>query len=174
MSGYSLFKAYWRNPSKTAETLLTDSDGVTWLRTGDEAVFNEYGYATITGRYKDIIIRGGENIYPAEIEDRLAEMKGVGKAVVVGVKEERRGEVVGAFLQWDRKDSVKKPSKSEVQEWIKMRLGRHKVPVHVWWFGDEGVPAQVPVTGSGKVRKPELRAIADSLVQKDIKRKAKL
>lgn len=59
MAGYQLTKGYWNNPEKTAETMITDSDGVTWLKTGDEASFNAQGYCTITGRFKDIIIRGG-------------------------------------------------------------------------------------------------------------------
>jgi long-chain acyl-CoA synthetase len=58
IAGYQLTKGYWNNPEKTAETLVTDSDGVTWLKTGDEAIFDEEGYCTITGRFKDIIIRG--------------------------------------------------------------------------------------------------------------------
>lgn len=58
IAGYQLTKGYWHNPEKTAETLVTDSNGVTWLKTGDEASFNEYGYCSITGRFKDIIIRG--------------------------------------------------------------------------------------------------------------------
>lgn len=58
IAGYQLTKGYWHNPEKTAETLMTDSEGVTWLKTGDEASFNEQGYCTITGRFKDIIIRG--------------------------------------------------------------------------------------------------------------------
>lgn len=58
IAGYQLTKGYWNNPEKTAEALITDSDGVTWLKTGDEAIFDEEGYCTITGRFKDIIIRG--------------------------------------------------------------------------------------------------------------------
>jgi long-chain acyl-CoA synthetase len=58
IAGYQLTKGYWNNPEKTAEALVTDSDGVTWLKTGDEAIFDEQGYCTITGRFKDIIIRG--------------------------------------------------------------------------------------------------------------------
>jgi long-chain acyl-CoA synthetase len=64
MAGYQLTKGYWKNPEKTAETFITDSEGVKWLKTGDEASFNEQGYCTITGRFKDIIIRGNFNPTP--------------------------------------------------------------------------------------------------------------
>lgn len=66
MTGYQITKGYWNNPQKTAETMITDSDGVAWLKTGDEASFNAHGYCTITGRFKDIIIRGG--LQPAEAQ----------------------------------------------------------------------------------------------------------
>jgi long-chain acyl-CoA synthetase len=62
MAGYQLTKGYWKNPEKTAETFITDSEGVKWLKTGDEASFNEQGYCTITGRFKDIIIRGNSTL----------------------------------------------------------------------------------------------------------------
>ena len=78
--------------------LARDAEGVLWLRTGDEAVFDDAGYCSITGRFKDIIIRGGENIYPLEIEERLLKHPMISRAVVTGLKDAHYGEVVGALV----------------------------------------------------------------------------
>ncbi|KFX95685.1 hypothetical protein O988_05694 [Pseudogymnoascus sp. VKM F-3808] len=100
MAGYSLQKGYWNNPDKTAEVMIRDESGTLWLHTGDEAVFDAEGYCTITGRFKDIIIRGGENIYPLEVESRLVSHPSglIARAAVVGIAHPKYGEVVGAFL----------------------------------------------------------------------------
>ncbi|KAJ5579449.1 uncharacterized protein N7459_005434 [Penicillium hispanicum] len=158
IAGYQLTKGYWHNPEKTAETLVTDSEGVTWLKTGDEASFNEHGYCTITGRFKDIIIRGGENIYPLEIEERLTAHPAIELASVIGIPDQKYGEVVGAFIQVGVGQN--RPTDEELRVWTRETLGRHKAPQYVLAFGEEGVPNTVPVTGSGKVRKMELRQIA--------------
>lgn len=85
IAGYQLQAGYWQNPEKTSEAMIRDQDGVLWLHTGDEAVLDQYGYCSITGRFKDIIIRGGENIYPLEIEERLVQHPAVERAIVVGL-----------------------------------------------------------------------------------------
>lgn len=158
IAGYQLTKGYWHNPEKTAETLVTDAEGVTWLKTGDEASFNELGYCSITGRFKDIIIRGGENIYPLEIEERLAAHPHIELASVIGIPDPKYGEVVGAFIQLAAGQN--RPTDVELRAWTRETLGRHKAPQHVFVFGEEGVSSTVPVTGSGKVRKVELRQMA--------------
>jgi long-chain acyl-CoA synthetase len=158
IAGYQLTKGYWHNPEKTAETLVKDADGVTWLKTGDEASFNERGYCSITGRFKDIIIRGGENIYPLEIEERLAAHPHIELASVIGIPDSKYGEVVGAFIQLTGGHA--RPTDEELRAWTRETLGRHKAPQYVFVFGEEGVPSTVPVTGSGKVRKVELRQMA--------------
>lgn len=89
VAGYQLQVGYWRNAEKTGEAMIRDEAGVLWLHTGDEAVFDQHGYCTITGRFKDIIIRGGENIYPLEIEDRLVQHPAVGNAIVVGLPHQK-------------------------------------------------------------------------------------
>lgn len=163
MSGYQIQRGYWNNEVKTEETLLRDADGTVWLRTGDEAYFDDEGYATITGRFKDIIIRGGENIYPLEIEERLTAHPAIDRASVIGIPDERYGEVVGAFLTLT--DGHPRPTDDEVRNWTREKLGRHKAPKHVFVFGmDKGVPEVVPQTGSGKVQKQILRTIAKGLV----------
>ncbi|KAF2404844.1 4-coumarate-CoA ligase [Trichodelitschia bisporula] len=162
IAGYQLHAGYWRNAAKTAENMSRDDDGVLWLHTGDEAVFDAEGYASITGRFKELIIRGGENIYPLEIEERLVRHPAIERAVVVGVKHARLVEVVAAFLvcaPGERKMSFK-----EVREWCGQTLGRHKCPEHVFWFGELGVPAQVPLTGSGKIQKFVLRDVAERIL----------
>ncbi|KXG49181.1 AMP-dependent synthetase/ligase [Penicillium griseofulvum] len=158
MAGYQLTKGYWHNPEKTAETFITDAEGVKWLKTGDEASFNAEGYCTITGRFKDIIIRGGENIYPLEIEERLAAHPSIELASVIGISDPKYGEVVGAFIAIA--SGASRPTDDELRTWTRETLGRHKAPQYVFVFGEEGTSSTVPVTGSGKVRKVELRQMA--------------
>ncbi|KAK4186298.1 putative long chain fatty acid acyl-CoA [Podospora australis] len=163
IGGYQLQAGYWNNSEKTNECMMRDESGQLWLHTGDEAVFDERGYCSITGRFKDIIIRGGENIYPLEIEERLVAHPSISMAVVVGLKDAHYGEVVGAFLQLD--DGHTKPTVEEVREWCRSKLGRHKAPTHVFWLGHDGVPSTVPLTGSGKVRKFEMAQLGNQLLE---------
>ncbi|KAL2396638.1 Acyl-CoA ligase sidI [Exophiala dermatitidis] len=169
IAGYQLQRGYWKNPEKTSEVMIRDQDGVLWLHTGDEAVFHEDGTCTITGRFKDIIIRGGENIYPLEIEERLVAHEAIDRAIVVGIKHSRYGEVVGAFLQRAQNATGRYAHLSDegVRDWVRMKLGRHKAPAYVFWLGEDGIPATVPLTGSGKVRKFELARLAEQLISKD-------
>ncbi|EAW22141.1 putative long-chain-fatty-acid-CoA ligase [Aspergillus fischeri NRRL 181] len=171
IAGYQLTKGYWNNPEKTAEALITDSDGVTWLKTGDEAIFDEEGYCTITGRFKDIIIRGGENIYPLEIEERLAAHPAIEVASVIGIPDQKYGEVVGAFLALAA-DVSARPSDEELRAWTRETLGRHKAPQYFFVFGEEGVDRTIPVTGSGKVRKVDLRKIAAGVLERRLAKMA--
>ncbi|KAL2854072.1 hypothetical protein BJX68DRAFT_38735 [Aspergillus pseudodeflectus] len=164
MAGYQLTKGYWNNPEKTAETLVTDEEGTTWLKTGDEAVFTPEGRCSITGRFKDIIIRGGENIYPLEIEERLSAHPAIEVASVIGIPDQKYGEVVGAFIAVA--DGQSRPSVESLREWTRETLGRHKAPQHVFVFGEEGVDRTIPVTGSGKVRKVDLRKIAAGVLER--------
>lgn len=162
MAGYQLQQGYWRNPEKTAEAMERDENGVLWLHTGDEAVFDEHGYCSITGRFKDIIIRGGENIYPLEIEERLVAHPAIERAIVVGLPHPRYQEVPSAFLQ--RAEGAQRPSLDEIQEFTRRTLGRHKAPMHVFWLGEDGVTSDIPITGSGKIKKFEMRKIGQELL----------
>ncbi|KAH5061968.1 hypothetical protein HBH70_186990 [Parastagonospora nodorum] len=163
ISGYQVCRGYWENPEKTAELLVRDEQGEVWLHTGDEAVLDVDGYCTITGRFKDIIIRGGENIYPLEIEERLVEHASIARAIVVGVSHPRYVEVPAAFLL--RKEGAEKPDLDEVKSWVRQVLGRHKAPMHIFWLGED-CSADVPLTGSGKIKKFVLRDIAEGLLKK--------
>ncbi|KAE8148008.1 hypothetical protein BDV25DRAFT_142213 [Aspergillus avenaceus] len=166
MSGYQLSRGYWNNPQKTNETFITDAYGTRWLRTGDEALFNEHGYCSITGRFKDIIIRGGENIYPLEIEERLAAHPAIEVASVIGIPDPKYGEAVGAFVAVAPGYEEQRPSDEELRNWTRETLGRHKAPQYVFVFGKEDIDRTVPVTGSGKVRKVELRQMASKVLER--------
>ena len=142
--------------------------------TGDEGMFDKDGYLVFTGRIKDLIIRGGENIAPLEIEERLADMQALEQASIVGVPDDKYGETVGAFIEL--KSGKDKPSDDEVRKWVRDELAYFKAPVYIWWLGgdQEGVPKDWPKTMSGKISKPDLRKMVDELVKKDKKPKAKL
>ncbi|KAI1439788.1 4-coumarate-CoA ligase [Annulohypoxylon stygium] len=165
IAGYQLQAGYWNNSEKTAEVMARDAEGVLWLRTGDEAVFDDAGYCSITGRFKDIIIRGGENIYPLEIEERLLKHPMISRAVVTGLKDAHYGEVVGAFLELVEEGDGKRPTDQEVREWVQQKLGRHKAPTHVFWLGQAGIPKEVPLTGSGKVKKFEMARFGEEILR---------
>ncbi|BDD61905.1 putative NRPS-like protein biosynthetic cluster [Monascus purpureus] len=185
ISGYQVHRGYWENPQKTEEALLYDppesehedpydgrgrGKGRIWLRTGDEAVFDTHGYCYITGRYKDIIIRGGENIYPLEVEERLVLHPKITKAAVVGLPDERYGEVVAAFIEIDaasKGDGGPSLSAEEIRNWTRETLGRHKTPVYIFACGSHPMlPVVIPQTGSGKIQKQKLRELGKSVVEK--------
>ncbi|KAJ4295554.1 hypothetical protein N0V90_007567 [Kalmusia sp. IMI 367209] len=164
VAGYQLCRGYWENPVKSAEVLVRDDQGELWLHTGDEAVVDVDGYCTITGRFKDIIIRGGENIYPLEIEERLVSHSSIARAIVVGVSHPKYVEVPVAFLQLE--EGAEKPDLEEVKKWVRAVLGRHKAPTKVFWLGLD-CEADVPLTGSGKVKKFVLRDRAERLLKEE-------
>jgi fatty-acyl-CoA synthase len=146
--GYSVMLGYWDQPERTAEAI--DQDG--WMHTGDLAVMREDGYVTVVGRIKDMIIRGGENIYPREIEEFLHSHPGIVDVQVVGVPDDRYGEEVCAFVIL--RDPAGTLSIEELTEYCRGRLAHFKTPRHV------RVVAEFPMTVSGKVRKSELRELA--------------
>jgi acyl-CoA synthetase (AMP-forming)/AMP-acid ligase II len=161
-SGFALQKGYWENKEKTKESMKEDENGVLWMHTGDEAILDDDGYAHITGRIKDIIIRGGENIFPREIEERLMQHPAVSEASAVAIKDERYGEVVGCFLK--EAEGTQRPKNEELKEWVGQLLGRHKAPAYCFWLGDAGIGNDFPKTGSGKIKKHVLCDIGNSLV----------
>lgn len=109
---------------------------------------------------------GGENIYPLEIEERLTAHPAIELASVIGIPDQKYGEVVGAFIQV--RPTETRPSDEELRAWTRETLGRHKAPQYVLVFGEEGVPSTVPVTGSGKVRKVELRQMATAALEQRV------
>ncbi len=134
VSGYLVMKQYWNDSARTADVMIPDDGGTVWMHTGDEAEMDNEGYVKITGRIKDIIIRGGENIHPLEVENCLLSHPGVKEVSVVGVPDERYGEVVGAFVVMYG-DGL---SGRDAREWVREKLSAHLVPKYVFWV--DGFP----------------------------------
>lgn len=181
VSGYLVMKEYWNDAERTQEVRTTepmfDEQGrkigsKTWMYTGDEAEMDEEGYIRITGRLKDLIIRGGENIHPLEVENVLFRHECVSEVSVVGLPDEKYGECVAAFIvphgnvklgeddagnggtdERLRKASGKSLTRQEVKDWVKTRLSNHLVPRYVFWV------KEYPKTASGKIQKFKLREL---------------
>jgi len=142
--GYCVMLEYWEDLEKTSEVLGRDR----WYRTGDIASLNSLGYCRIEGRIKDMIIRGGENIYPAEIEQFLHTHPKVQEAQVIGVKDERLGEQVCACIKLKAGQAS---SEEEIQAFCKGQISHFKVPRYVVFVDG------YPLTVSGKIQKNRLR-----------------
>jgi fatty-acyl-CoA synthase len=145
--GYNTMKGYYKMPEETRQTV--DSDG--WLHSGDLAAVDKNGYYRITGRIKDMIIRGGENIYPKEIEEFLYTNPAIKDVQVIGVPSEEYGEEVMACIILKGGMSL---SEDDVREYVKQNLARHKIPKYVVFM------ESFPVTASGKIQKYKLREMA--------------
>jgi fatty-acyl-CoA synthase len=142
--GYSVMLGYWEEPERTAEAI----DGAGWMHTGDLATMDEAGYLNIVGRIKDMVIRGGENVYPREIEEFLYTHPDVADVQVVGVPDERFGEELCAWVRLRDGSSL---DEDAVREFCRGRLAHFKVPRYVI-FADE-----FPMTITGKVQKFRMR-----------------
>jgi fatty-acyl-CoA synthase len=142
--GYNVMKGYYNNPEATRAAI--DSEG--WLRTGDQAAMDEEGYARITGRIKDIIIRGGENISPKEIEDLLRHHPAVSDVYVYAVKSEFFGEEVGASVRLKPGEAA---TQEDLREFCQGKIARFKTPKYIRFVNE------FPMTASGKIQKFKLR-----------------
>jgi fatty-acyl-CoA synthase len=151
--GYLVMKGYYRNPAATAEVI--DRDG--WLHSGDLGVKDERGFYRITGRIKDMIIRGGENIYPREIEEFLYHLEGVQDIQVAGVPSEKYGEEVGAFIICREGACL---TEEGVRDFCRGKIARHKIPRYVFFVDG------FPMTGSGKIQKFKLRDLGLELLSR--------
>jgi fatty-acyl-CoA synthase len=144
--GYSVMLGYWAQPDKTAEAI----DAARWMHTGDLAVMDDDGYLNITGRIKDMVIRGGENVYPREIEEFLYTHPDILDAQVIGVPDERYGE---ELMVWLRMREGAEPLTAEaVREFCTGQLAHYKIPRYVH------IVDEFPMTVTGKIRKVEMRA----------------
>jgi fatty-acyl-CoA synthase len=148
--GYSIMKGYYNNPEATKKAI--DEDG--WLHTGDLGVMDEQGNLSITGRHKDMIIRGGENIYPREIEEFLIRMHGIKDVQVAAVPSERYGEEVGAFII-PKEGADLEPS--DVIDFCRGKISRFKIPRYVHFM------PQYPMTASGKIQKYRLTEMSEQI-----------
>jgi len=145
--GYSVMLGYWANPDATREAI----DAARWMHTGDLATMDEQGYVNIVGRIKDMIIRGGENVYPREIEEFLYRHPAVADVQVIGVPSERYGEEVMAWVKLREGAQV---TDADLVAFCEGRIARYKVPRY-WKFTDSW-----PMTVSGKVQKYKMRETA--------------
>ncbi|MCF8045390.1 MAG: AMP-binding protein, partial [Desulfarculaceae bacterium] len=134
----------------TAKTI--DADG--WLHSGDLGVMDENGYLKITGRHKDMIIRGGENIYPKEIEEFLYRMDGISDVQVAAVPSKKYGEEVGAFVIPKQGTDIQE---SDVRDFCRGKISRYKIPGYVAFVDS------FPMTASGKIQKYKLSETAKEL-----------
>ena len=143
--GYLVMHGYFEMPEATASAI----DGEGWLHTGDIGSMDERGYCRIHGRLKEMIIRGGENIYPKEIEDLLLERPDIAEAAVIGVPDPKWGEQVAAVI---RLAGDERPSEEDLFDYVRERLAPYKTP-RLWRFVDE-----FPLNASGKILKTDLAA----------------
>jgi len=152
--GYSVMQGYWDDPERTADALR---DG--WMHTGDLATIDEQGYCNIVGRVKDMVIRGGENIYPREVEEYLFRHPKVAAVQVFGVPDSRYGEELCAWI-------IVRPGQSctedEVRDWCREQIAHYKVPRHIRFVD----AAEMPMTITGKVQKFVMRRAMTELLQR--------
>ncbi len=144
--GYSVMLGYWDDPEKTAEAI--DGDG--WMHTGDLAEMREDGYCNIVGRIKDMVIRGGENIYPREIEEFLYTHPDIEDVQVIGVPDDRYGEELAAWIKL--RDGAPQLDAAAVREFATGKLAHYKIPRYVL------LVEEFPMTVTGKIRKVQMRA----------------
>jgi fatty-acyl-CoA synthase len=150
--GYSVMLGYWEQPDKTAEAI----DAARWMHTGDLGVMDDEGYVNITGRIKDMVIRGGENIYPREVEELLYTHPDVLDAQVIGVPDVKYGE---ELMVWVRmRDGAQPLDADGVREFCTGKVARYKIPRYVH------VVDEFPMTVTGKIRKVEMREVSVGLL----------
>jgi len=145
--GFGVMLGYWGDEEKTRESI----DSARWMHSGDLAIIDEEGYVGIVGRIKDMIIRGGENIYPKVIEEFLYTHPGIEEVSVIGVPDEKFGEQICAWIQL-KKDSI--ITDDEIKEYCRGKIAYYKIPQYIL-FVDE-----FPMTVTGKIRKAEMREIS--------------
>lgn len=148
--GYNVMRGYYNMPEETSQAI--DEDG--WLHSGDIGVIDEDGYFTVTGRLKDMIIRGGENIYPKEIEDFIHHMEGIQDVQVVGVPSKKYGEQPGAFIILKAGLEM---TVEDVQDYCRGRIAWYKIPKYIAFVDS------FPLTASGKIQKFKLREKSERL-----------
>ncbi|KAL6903997.1 hypothetical protein GGI43DRAFT_399362 [Trichoderma evansii] len=167
LRGNGIQAGYYGNPQRTAEAhRVSPEDGLEWFHTGDEGFFDPDGFFVITGRIKDMIIRGGENISPLEIEERLVAHPSIAQASVIGVPDAKYGEQICAFVE--PTTDTERPSDDELRAWVAETLAHFKRPKYIIWLGSHAAFQTWPKTASGKLRKPDLRIIAAEIMKGDV------
>ena len=152
--GYHVMKGYYADAEAAREAI--DENG--WLHSGDIGHMDAEGYVSITGRRKEIIIRGGENIYPREIEDFLFTHPKVAEVAVFGIPDPYYGEVVAAWIQPHTREDI---SEQEIRDFCKGRIAHFKIPSHIEFVND------FPMTVTGKLQKFRMRELVIEHMQKE-------
>jgi fatty-acyl-CoA synthase len=150
--GYSVMLGYWDEPEKTADAI----DAAGWMHTGDLGVMDDAAYVNIVGRIKDLVIRGGENVYPREVEEFLYAHPAIADVQVIGVPDARYGEELMAWIKV--KPGAEAPTTASIREFCTGRLAHYKIPRYVH------ITDEFPMTVTGKVRKVEMRESAIDLL----------
>ncbi|KAF7323872.1 hypothetical protein MKEN_00608600 [Mycena kentingensis (nom. inval.)] len=171
VAGYLLQKGYWGDEEQTQQVMRRDKEGTLWMHTGDEGIMDDEGYLKIASRIKDIIIRGGENLFPIQIEDTILTHldSSIEEAAVVAVPDPKYGEVVGAWIV-RRKSASAKLSREEIRQTVWREMNPQNAPAWVFFAGEDGSEAELPKTASGKVQKHILREWSRELVERNIGR----
>ncbi|KAF9459754.1 hypothetical protein BDZ94DRAFT_1380660 [Collybia nuda] len=163
VAGYLLQKGYWEDEEHTRAVMKKDEEGTLWMFTGDEGIMDEEGYLQIVGRIKDIIIRGGENLFPVQIENALLTQGSIREAAVVSVPNHKYGEVVGAWIVRQPGTNI---SREAVRKSVVDAMNPQNAPAWVWFMGEDGAPEELPKTASGKVMKHVLRKWSKEMANK--------
>ncbi|KAF9564483.1 acetyl-CoA synthetase-like protein [Agrocybe pediades] len=155
---------YWNDDEQTKSVMRKDENRTLWMYTGDEGIMDEQGYLRVVGRIKDLIIRGGENLFPVQIENAMTSHPAIREAAAVAVPDAKFGEVVGAWI-------VREPhhppiSRQEVRDYVSGNMNPQNAPAWVWFINEDGNPAELPKTASGKVQKHVLRRWSKELVER--------
>jgi mevalonyl-CoA ligase len=181
VSGFGVMHSYFGDKERTEQALKRhvedllpgqvgrDASGQlrVYMHTGDEAYLDEDGYFIITGRIKDLVIRGGENISPVEVEERLYMHPAIKQAAVFGIPSNRYGEEVATLLELE--EGFDRPSDQEIRSWVRQTLAKFKAPVKIWWLGDakRSIPSQWPTTSNGKLRKKDIKELGARLLKSE-------
>ncbi|KAF9226330.1 acetyl-CoA synthetase-like protein [Gyrodon lividus] len=172
VTGYLLQKGYWEDEEQTKKVMRQDPEDVStvWMHTGDEGILDDEGYLRIVGRIKDIIIRGGENLFPVQIENVLTAHPSIREAAAISVPDVKYGEVVGAWILLEPGATM---SKEEVRQVVSNNMNPQawyafNAPSWVWFIGEGGSAQELPKTASGKVMKHILRDWSSKLAESDV------
>ncbi|KAF8589110.1 acyl-CoA synthetase [Ramaria rubella] len=159
VSGYLVQKGYWNDPEQTASVMRRHPGSPDlWMHTGDETIMDEDGYLRVISRIKDIIIRGGENLFPIQIENIITNHQSVREAAVIAVPDATYGETVGVWVVRHANEQL--ITRAELRRWVGKHMNPQNQPAWVWFVGEDGIEGELPKTASGKVQKHVLRTWA--------------
>lgn len=168
VAGYLLQKGYWEDAETTDKVMKKDEEETLWMHTGDEAIMDEEGYLRIVGRIKDLIIRGGENLFPVQVENVLSTNHAIEESAAVSVPDPRYGEVVGVWIVRSRSSKGAALTRQDVRDTVCAGMNPQNAPAYVWFVGEDGAAGELPKTASGKVQKHVLRGWSKELKERGV------